>query len=90
MVTLRFALSSRQTVRWMLAILAPLLALNAPALADPPPWAPAHGYYKQGKHKHKYKHKDARRDDRGDLLPWLAGAAAAAGNADGCRHGAAA
>jgi surface antigen len=31
--------------------------LMAPAYADPPPWAPAHGY----RAKHKHKHKD---DDR--------------------------
>ncbi|HYC06157.1 MAG TPA: RT0821/Lpp0805 family surface protein [Azospirillaceae bacterium] len=38
------------------------LTHTAPALADPPPWAPAHGYREKGKDKHKHKHKD--RDDR--------------------------
>jgi surface antigen len=57
----------------MLVALAPMLAAQPPALADPPPWAPAHGYHKPG--KHKYKAKYDRRDDRRELLPWLAGAA---------------
>lgn len=35
------------------------LLLSSAALADPPPWAPAHGYYKD---KHKPKHKQ-RADD---------------------------
>ncbi len=44
------------------AALALLLALPAaPALADPPPWAPAHGYRDKGK---KHKHKDRDDDDR--------------------------
>ena len=33
------------------------------AMADPPPWAPAHGYYKD---KHKNKHKRERYDDHVD------------------------
>lgn len=32
-----------------------LLADAVPALADPPPWAPAHGW--RAKHEHKHKHK---------------------------------
>ena len=35
---------------------------NTPAFADPPEWAPAHGYYKN-KHKHKNKHKYRKHDD---------------------------
>ena len=38
------------------------VGLSGEALADPPPWAPAHGYYKnKDKGKQKYKH-----EDRGD------------------------
>lgn len=44
--------------------LAPLLAVSllqpAPASADPPPWAPAHGW----RAKHEHKHKHGRHDDR--------------------------
>ena len=32
------------------------VAFTAPAAADPPPWAPAHGYRNKHKHKHKHKH----------------------------------
>lgn len=34
----------------------------APALADPPPWAPAHGYRAKDKHKHKKKGRHGRQD----------------------------
>ena len=38
--------------------------LSGEALADPPPWAPAHGYYKnKDKGKQKYKHGDEGRGD---------------------------
>jgi surface antigen len=45
----------------VLALCAAFVApdLMAPAYADPPPWAPAHGH--RAKHKHKHKDKD---DDR--------------------------
>lgn len=33
------------------------LADLAPAAADPPPWAPAHGWRAKQKHKHKYKNR---------------------------------
>ena len=36
------------------AALVAAIATSAPALADPPPWAPAHGY----RHKHKHHHHD--------------------------------
>jgi surface antigen len=57
-------------------VLAGALALSfgAPALADPPPWAPAHGYHKNKAktgHRHKYHHGDRDRE----LLPWLSGMA---------------
>ncbi|NCP11067.1 MAG: glycine zipper 2TM domain-containing protein [Sphingomonadales bacterium] len=49
----------------MLAIAALGLTAPAPALADPPDWAPAYGYHKHKKHK---RHRDdryrARSDDR--------------------------
>jgi len=35
-----------------LAFIALSVAVPAPVLADPPPWAPAHGYRKKNKHKH--------------------------------------
>ena len=62
----------------MLCLLVPLLAPAGPALADPPPWAPAHGYYKN-RQKHSYKHRDRHHRPpyrRGPVLPWLAGGAA--------------
>jgi surface antigen len=34
-----------------------------PAFADPPPWAPAHGYRAKHDHKHKHKHDDDDDDD---------------------------
>lgn len=43
---------------WQPLLIAVLTAgLASPVLADPPPWAPAHGYYKN-KHKHKYRDDD--------------------------------
>ncbi|WJW74288.1 RT0821/Lpp0805 family surface protein [Thiohalobacter sp. IOR34] len=64
---------SRQLSRLRPFLLVPLLALGAPALADPPPWAPAHGYYKK-----KPGHKPPRFiPKRVAPLPWLAGAATA-------------
>ena len=39
--------------------------LGAPAYADPPPWAPAHGY--RGKHKHKHDRDD---DDVAYVVPY--------------------
>jgi len=43
-----------------LALVAGLVAVDAaPAFADPPPWAPAHGRRdKEEKHKHKHKDRD--------------------------------
>lgn len=65
---------------WLVAV-SGLLAFVSPAVADPPPWAPAHGYYKEKpahnqKHKkHYYHHDDNHRgDEHGELLPWLVGA----------------
>jgi surface antigen len=40
-----------------------LAAPPLPALADPPPWAPAYGYRAKHDHKHKYKHKHDDDDD---------------------------
>lgn len=40
-------------------IAALITGLASPALAEPPPWAPAHGYYKN-KHKDKYRDHDDR------------------------------
>lgn len=37
-------MSRKSTVTWLVAGLAAACVLPAPALADPPPWAPAHGY----------------------------------------------
>jgi surface antigen len=37
---------------------------TAPAYADPPPWAPAHGYRAKHDYKHKHKHDDDDDDDR--------------------------
>lgn len=34
------------------------LGISTPVLADPPPWAPAHGYYKNKDKKHKRHHDD--------------------------------
>lgn len=34
------------------------LAAPPPAYADPPPWAPAHGYRAKHDHKHKHRHDD--------------------------------
>ncbi|NQU72436.1 MAG: glycine zipper 2TM domain-containing protein [Rhodospirillales bacterium] len=42
---------------------APIL-FSKPAFADPPRWAPAHGY--KGKHKKKYKRKHSRERDHRD------------------------
>jgi surface antigen len=41
-----------------------LIGWTAPVAADPPAWAPAHGY--RAKHKQKYKHDYARYDRRYD------------------------
>lgn len=59
----RSATSSRR-LRLGAALLAAacLIAWTAPVAADPPPWAPAHGY--RAKHKQKFKHDYARYDDR--------------------------
>ena len=74
--------------RIALLALVPMIAIHNPVLADPPPWAPAHGYYKnKNKNKHQYKntskyydgrYDDRHHDDASDMLPWLAGAAASA------------
>lgn len=45
-----------------LAVSVPVL----PAQADPPPWAPAHGYRDKHDHKHKYKYRGHRHDDDDD------------------------
>ena len=57
--------------------LAALVFLPAPAPADPPPWAPAHGWrakhgdderyehrHKKHKHKHKHRHDEVRYEHR--------------------------
>jgi surface antigen len=42
-----------------------------PAAADPPPWAPAHGWRAKQKHKQKHKYKNrAYYDDRGYVAPF--------------------
>lgn len=54
---------NRMTAAAMAALL--LVAPAASALADPPPWAPAHGW--RDKHDKKHgKHKDKDKDRRGD------------------------
>lgn len=54
----------RRTVSWqstfITAILGIALAMPASVLADPPPWAPAHGYKNKSKHKHKHKKQHKR------------------------------
>ena len=88
----RLVLVSGWRQRALAAAVSGLLVWAAPAPADPPPWAPAHGYYKdkpgqKHKYKHKHKHTQKKRDsdyhhdyehgaDYDDVLPWLAGAAA--------------
>jgi len=75
--------------------LAAVLLSTGPALADPPPWAPAHGY--RAKHKHDHYHNAAyrapfgidfghcNRQTLGALLGGAAGAAAGTqiGSGDG-------
>jgi len=83
----RLVLVSGLRQRLLAVAVSGLLAFGGPALADPPPWAPAHGYYKnKGKpgHKHSYKkhHSDYDHGHHhdggyGDVLPWLVGAAGA-------------
>jgi surface antigen len=82
MVFKRFVFTSGSLYRVLLAVVPGLLAVSSVSIADPPPWAPAHGYYKNKsvhKHKHKkhrYQDDDYHHSDSGsDLLPWLAGAA---------------
>jgi surface antigen len=41
----------------VMATLVATAADSGSALADPPPWAPAHGYRAKHKHKHKHKHR---------------------------------
>lgn len=56
---------------WAVCLLVPLLGAGAPALADPPAWAPAHGY-------HKNHPKKGRGGERADpYLPWHGGPAQA-------------
>lgn len=45
---------------------ASLILPAAPALADPPPWAPAHG--KRAKDRHHDRHHDRYYDDRGRYI----------------------
>lgn len=54
---------TKKAVNYFIGILLslPLALTGTEVLADPPPWAPAHGYYKkQPKHPYKYEH-DRRR-----------------------------
>jgi len=44
-----------------------LFGWTAPVAADPPPWAPAHGY--RAKHKQKYKHDYAKYDRQYASVP---------------------
>jgi outer membrane lipoprotein SlyB len=37
--------------KWVLVAVAAAVAFSSPVFADPPPWAPAHGYYKNKKNK---------------------------------------
>ncbi len=46
----------RKTVLGVMFMLGLGLALPEVVLADPPSWAPAHGYRNKHKTKHKYKH----------------------------------
>ena len=59
------AAQSRSSAAGKGLIVAVLLALAAvwasPAAADPPDWAPAHGY--RAKHKHKYKYKQRHEEE---------------------------
>ncbi len=55
-------IDQKRPIRFFKAGLAAALAVTflaadiAPVFADPPPWAPAHGYRNKHKHKHKHKH----------------------------------
>jgi surface antigen len=59
-----------------------LLVGGSPTWADPPPWAPAHGYYKDKPAKtpksrrEPRRYDDNNRRDDAELLPWLIGGAA--------------
>ncbi|MEN8167348.1 MAG: RT0821/Lpp0805 family surface protein [Pseudomonadota bacterium] len=68
----------RRLIPPIILALLPMVAFNNPALAGPPPWAPAHGRHPQ---KVKpYYHYDRRHRPRNhghhNLLPWLGGAVA--------------
>jgi surface antigen len=56
---------SRRCVKYFSGALAMLFALcfsiPEPAFADPPPWAPAHGYREKHKNKHQNKHQNKHR-----------------------------
>lgn len=42
-----------------------------PAYADPPPWAPAHGYRAKHDYKHKHKHRHGDDDDDDDDVVYV-------------------
>ena len=44
------------------AVLMIMAAPVATAYADPPSWAPAHGWRAKHEHKHRHKHRDRQRD----------------------------
>lgn len=53
----------RVAVAALAALFAASLWPAAPARADPPPWAPAHGWRAKHGHKHKHHHHDEDDDD---------------------------
>ena len=62
---------AKRSARWAALLLVPLLGAGAPLQAEPPPWAPAHGY-------HKHHPKKGRGGERVDIyLPWHGGPAQA-------------
>ncbi|SOD89346.1 hypothetical protein [Caenispirillum bisanense] len=50
--------SRRVAAALAVAVTGGLLLDAGAALADPPPWAPAHGWRAKHEYKHKHKHKD--------------------------------
>lgn len=66
--------------RLILFVMVSMVSFATPVVADPPAWAPAHGYYKEKKIPH-YRPGQRRpyyRSDREhDLLPWLVGGSTA-------------
>ena len=63
--TNRFCLTARAMKAGLaLALVLGLSGAFEPAYADPPPWAPAHGWRAKHKHKNKGKHKQHIRAER--------------------------